>query len=159
MTTARTHRADEIIEALAPLLAHQRRSWGARCQAYGLSITGFQVLALLEIHGPMPMSRLADELGVALPNATGIVGRMIERGVVRRTHDEHDRRVVRATLTDEGHQLITEMEAARRARMTRLIGTLDAAQQERLLHAVRDLHAATLRVRAEDETTREPSPA
>ena len=159
MTTARTHRADEIIEALAPLLAHQRRSWGARCQAHGLSITGFQVLALLEIHGQMPMSRLADELGVALPNATGIVSRMIERGVVARTHDERDRRVVLATLTEEGRQLIEEMEAARRARMMRLIATLDEAQQERLLHAVRDLHAATLRLRAQDATTKEPTPA
>ena len=159
MTTDRTHRADEIIEAFAPLLAHQRRSWGARCQAHGLSIIGFQVLALLEIHGAMPMSRLADELGVALPNATGIVGRMIERGVVQRTHDEHDRRVVLAALTDDGRRLIEEMEAARRARMTRLIGALDATQQERLLLAVRDLHAATLRLRAQDEFTKEPTPA
>ena len=68
-------RADEIIGALAPLLAHHRHRWAARCQAHGVSIVGFQVLALLEMHGGLPMSRLAEELDVALPNATGIVGR------------------------------------------------------------------------------------
>ena len=104
-------RAAEIIEALAPLLAHQRRSWAARCQAHGLSMIGFQVLALLEMNGALPMSRLAEEIGVALPNATGIVGRMAERGIVERSHDAVDRRIVLVGLTDAGRRLIGEMEA------------------------------------------------
>src|SRR6188472_796666 len=90
-------RASEIIEALAPLLAQQRHKWAAHCQAHGLSIVGFQVLALLEMHGGLPMTRLADELGVALPNATGIVGRLVERGIVSREDDANDRRRVLVT--------------------------------------------------------------
>lgn len=139
---AQTGAASEIIDALAPLLAHHRRRWAARCQAHGLSIIGFQVLALLEMHGAIPMSRLAEELDVALPNATGIIKRMAERGLVQRAHDEEDRRVVRVDLTDGGRQLIGEMEAGRRQRMAALIGALDARQQRRLLQSVRDLHAA-----------------
>ena len=146
-------RAEAIIEALAPLLAHQRRSWAARCHANGLSITGFQTLALLEMHGGLPMSRLADELGVALPNASGIVARMAERGIVERVHDARDRRVVRVELTDAGRGLIAEMEAARRERMARLIAELDTTQQERLLDAVRDLRAASESLRQHDEAT------
>jgi DNA-binding MarR family transcriptional regulator len=136
----------EIIDALAPLLAYQRQRWAARCQAHGLSIIGFQVMALLEIHGAMPMSRLADELDVALPNATGIIGRMAERGIVQRTHDPLDRRIVLVSLTDEGHRVIDEMEAGRRERMERLIGLMDEAQQRRLLQSVNDLHAAARRL-------------
>jgi DNA-binding MarR family transcriptional regulator len=146
------HRAEAIIEALGPLLAHHRRHWAARCQANGLSIIGFQALALLEMHGDMPMSRLAEELGVAFPNATGIVGRMEERGIVERTHDEHDRRVVRVALTDAGRQLIADMDAARRDRMARLIDMLDEDQQDRLLQAVRDLRAASAALAVEDGT-------
>jgi DNA-binding MarR family transcriptional regulator len=158
MTTASATRrepdpASEIIDALAPLLAHQRRRWAARCQAHGLSIIGFQVLALLEMHGAIPMGRLADELDVALPNATGIIKRMAERGLVERTHGEQDRRVVRVDLTDAGRQLIGEMEAGRRQRMNALIGALDAAQQRRLLQAVRDLHGAARRLQQNEEAT------
>jgi DNA-binding MarR family transcriptional regulator len=148
-----TETASEIIDTLAPLLAHHRRRWAARCQAHGLSIIGFQVLALLEMHDAMPMSRLAEELDVALPNATGIVKRMAERGLVERTHDEEDRRVVRVGLTDGGRQLIGEMEAGRRKRMTALIGALDARQQRRLLQAVRDLHAAARTLEQHEEPT------
>jgi hypothetical protein len=52
---------------MAPLLAQQRQKWAERCHAHGLSLMGAHALALLEMHGPMPMSRLADDLGVALP--------------------------------------------------------------------------------------------
>ena len=145
--------AAQIIEALAPLLAHHRRRWAARCQADGLSIIGFQVLALLEMHGAIPMSRLAEELDVALPNATGIIKRMAERGLVERAHDDEDRRVVRVDLTGEGRKLIGEMEAGRRQRMTALIGALDASQQRRLLQAVRDLHAAARTLEQHEEPT------
>jgi DNA-binding MarR family transcriptional regulator len=145
-------RATEIIDAVAPLLAHHRRSWAARCQAHGLSMVGFQVLALLEMDGAMPMSHLAEKIGVALPNATGIVGRMAERGIVERTHDTTDRRIVLVGLTDEGRRLIGEMESVRRARMTRLFAALDGTQQERLLQTVRDLRAAAAGLHENDTT-------
>jgi DNA-binding MarR family transcriptional regulator len=144
-------RATEIIEALAPLLAHHRQRWAARCQAHGVSIVGFQVLALLEMHGEMPMTRLADELDVALPNATGIIGRLVDHGIVQRTRDDSDRRLVLVTLTDAGRRLIGEMEAGRRERMARLFAELDDRQQQRLLQSVKDLHAAALRLEAESE--------
>jgi DNA-binding MarR family transcriptional regulator len=146
-----TDRAGEIIQALAPLLAQHRHRWAARCQAHGLSIVGFQVLALLEMHGGMPMTRLADELGVALPNATGIVGRLVERGIVARADDAQDRRRVVVTLTDTGHGLIAEMEEGRRERMSRLFSQMTDDQQERLLQSVKDLHAAAMRLEAEAE--------
>jgi DNA-binding MarR family transcriptional regulator len=156
-TRAPVDQAAEIIEALAPLLAQQRQRWAARCQAHGLSIIGFQALALLEMRGAMPMSRLAEELDVALPNATGIIGRMVERGIVERARDATDRRIVMVGLTDAGHRLIGEMEAGRRERMRRLIETLDPTQQRRLLQSVQDLKGAAARLTAhatpEERTT------
>ena len=149
--TQATDRASEIIQALAPLLAQHRHRWAARCQAHGLSIVGFQVLALLEMHGGMPMTRLAEELGVALPNATGIVGRLVERGIVSRSDDAEDRRRVVVTLTDAGHGLIGEMEEGRRERMSRLFSQMTYEQQQRLLQSVKDLHAAAMRLEAEAE--------
>jgi DNA-binding MarR family transcriptional regulator len=150
-STQATDRANEIIQALAPLLAQHRHRWAARCQAHGLSIVGFQVLALLEMHGGMPMTRLADELGVALPNATGIVGRLVERGIVARSDDAEDRRRVVVTLTDAGRGLIGEMEEGRRERMSRLFSQMTDDQQQRLLQSVKDLHAAAMRLEAEAE--------
>lgn len=138
--------SDDLIDAMAPLLAQQRQKWAERCHAHGLSLVGAHAIALLEVHGPMPMSRLADDLGVALPNATGIIGRLAERGIVEREHADADRRVVLVSLNDNGRRLVGEMEDARRGRIRRLVEELTPAQQERLLHAVRDLRAAAAKV-------------
>ena len=120
---------------------------------------GFQILALLEMEGPLPMSRLADEIGVALPNASGIVGRLAERGIVERTHDVADRRRVLIGLTREGRLLIGDMEAVRRARMTGLFAQLDPVQQERLLQTVLDLREAAARLQDQQETITEHTSA
>jgi DNA-binding MarR family transcriptional regulator len=150
-TPAAPSLADELIDTIAPLLAQQRQKWAERCHAHGLSLVGFQVVALLEMHGPVPMTRLADELGVALPNATGIVGRLAERDIVSRGADPSDRRVVRIDLTDAGRSLINDMESARRDRLRRLVGVLDDDQQRRLLRSVRDLQAAAIAIGAPKE--------
>lgn len=150
-TASQTDSARDILDALAPLLAHQRRRWAANCQAHGLSIVGFHVMALLEERDGLTMSQLADELDVALPNATGIVDRMARRGLVERADDPDDRRVVRVRLTEAGHSLVAEMESARSHRMSRLLALLDSSQQRRLLEAVRDLHAAAERLTEGEE--------
>ena len=80
--TTASSRIGEIIEAIEPLVAHQRRQWASRCHARGFSIVGAHLVALLETEGEVPMSRLAEALDVALPNATGIVGRLAERGII-----------------------------------------------------------------------------
>lgn len=137
---------DDLIDAMAPLLAQQRQKWAERCHAHGLSLMGAHAIALLEIHGPMPMSRLADDLGVALSNATGIIGRLAERGIVDREHADADRRVVLVSLNEGGRQLVGEMEEARRGRIRRLVDELTPEQQARLLDAVRDLRAAAAKL-------------
>ena len=52
--------------------------------AVGISMTQIHVLTLLEHHGEMPMSRLADMLDVSFSNATGLIDRMEENGFVER---------------------------------------------------------------------------
>jgi DNA-binding MarR family transcriptional regulator len=152
--------ASELLDELLPMLAQQRHAWASRCHAQGLSMSHFQVLSLLELEGPTPMSRLADLLGVALSNATGIVGRMEERGFVERAHDEADRRVVLAHLTDTGRRMVGELERSHLARVARLVGTMSPEEQADLLRGVRALRAAKLRSRATDLTElTEHSPA
>jgi DNA-binding MarR family transcriptional regulator len=59
--------------------------------------------------GPLPMGRLAEILACDSSNVTGITDRLEERGLLRRTTAEHDRRVKMLVLTDEGEKLRTEI--------------------------------------------------
>ena len=146
---------DEILAALGPFLAHQRHKWAAQCQAFGLSMAHFQVLAILDGEGPTPMSRLADQLGLSFSNVTGIVGRMEERGVVERVHDATDRRVVLARLTPGGLDMVRRVEDVRLQHMRQLVSTLTAEQQATVLGALVILSDAHTRLHAEEHDDRE----
>src|SRR3954469_1245078 len=59
--------------------------------------------------GPRKMSELAQSLFCDNSNVTGIVDRLEERGLVRRTASEGDRRVKLLVLTKEGERLRVEI--------------------------------------------------
>ena len=67
---------------------------GDRMRQGRVSMTHLHILSMLDHHGELPMSRLADLLDVSLSNATGLIDRMEERGLVERVRDPDDRRVV-----------------------------------------------------------------
>jgi len=148
---------DQILSEIENGLAQQRHKWAAQCQAHGLSMTHFHILAILEAEGPTPMSRLADQLGVAFSNLTGIVSRMEERGIVERVHDAEDRRVVLAQLTPVGREVVHKVEATRLEHMRQLVGALTADEQQTVLGALKTLTAAHARLHsAQDDHLHTP---
>jgi DNA-binding MarR family transcriptional regulator len=108
----------------------------------GISMSHLHVLSVLDRHGEMPMSRIAESLGVSDSNATGIVDRMEERGIVARCRVADDRRVVHVRLTDRGHAVLAEVGVLKDDLLQRVLGHLDAGQLTRLEAALDDvLHA------------------
>ena len=108
----------------------------------GVSMTNLHVLGLLSRHGEMPMSRLADVLDVSLSNATGLVDRMEERGLVERIRVPDDRRIVLVRLTEGGTSTLEEVELIRHDLLERLLGRLDEPQLGRLEACLSDIHGA-----------------
>jgi DNA-binding MarR family transcriptional regulator len=147
-STAVGSMADQIVAEIENGLAQRRHKWAAQCQAHGLSMTHFHVLAILEADGPTPMSRLADQLGVAISNLTGIIGRMEERGIVERVHDADDRRVVLAQLTTTGRDVVQKVEATRLEHMRQLVTALTRDEQQTVLGALKTLTSAHERLHA-----------
>jgi len=62
------------------------------------------VLQALLMHREMKMNELARFLGLSKPNATGLVDRLVRRGMVQRGHSSADRRVVLVQLTSSGRK-------------------------------------------------------
>ena len=104
-----------------------------------------QTLWILQDHGPQPVTHLADLLGVAVPNATGIIDRMEQRGLVERVRDGADRRVVIVRQTRDGVQAVDEMDGWRYEMLQSLLDRLDTDQLVRLVDGVDDLRE-TIRI-------------
>ena len=108
----------------------------------GVSMTHLHVMGLLSRHGETSMSRIADLLDVSLSNATGLIDRMAERGLVERIRVPDDRRVVLIRLSESGQTQLDELENLRRDLLQKILARLDAAQLERLSQSLADIHGA-----------------
>jgi len=128
------------------MIAGERAAFAGHCHARSISMSHLHVMTLLENHGPLPMSRLAELLGSGVAAATGLVTRMEERGLVTRAHDADDRRVVNLHLTDAGAAELRELQLVRRQRMATALTHLSEPEQARLLVAIRNLRSAFERI-------------
>ena len=108
----------------------------------GVSMTQIHVLRQLEQHGTMSMSRIAELLDVSLSNATGIIDRMAERGLVERVRVPDDRRVVLVQPSDLGIQALDETEGIKLDRIRAICDRLDDVQLRRITQALGDLRLA-----------------
>jgi DNA-binding MarR family transcriptional regulator len=138
--------AADLLDELAPIIAGERAAFAQRCHTRSISMTHLLLMTLLETHGSLPMSRVAELLGCGLPAATGIVSRMEERGLVVRLRDNEDRRVVTIRLSGEGAAEIRELQLSRRERLATALAHLTDPERDQLLASVRFLRAAFNRV-------------
>jgi DNA-binding MarR family transcriptional regulator len=70
----------------------------------GMTVAQLDLLRQLGIHGPSPMSRLAETLNCDASNLTGLVDKLEGRGLLERQPDPNDRRVRVLALTETGKQ-------------------------------------------------------
>jgi DNA-binding MarR family transcriptional regulator len=137
---------------LGPLFAGEKGPFASRCRQRSISMAHFFLMSMIDKHGAVPMTRVAELLGSGLSTATGLVSRMEERGLVRRDHDTKDRRVVLVSLTDVGAAEVRDLHETRQRRMAAAIAHLSASEQASLLISIRSLRSALERVNEGDDS-------
>jgi DNA-binding MarR family transcriptional regulator len=148
----RRHAAEAVLADLARGVGILRCAGSARLVRLGISMTHFHVLTLLRHHDAMPMGQVADVLDASMSNATGIIDRMEERGLVERVRVPDDRRVVLVRPTQAGLDLIDEVELVKNDVLVSALGRLDPEQLDGLSVSLAALTAAVDAELASDPT-------
>lgn len=133
---------DSIVGELHRMIGSLRCAGTGRMVKAGISMTHLHILWVLEHHGDLTMSRLAEMLDVSVSNATGLIDRMEERGLVERVRVPDDRRVVIVRASAEGARIRDEIESIKQDRMRSILGRLGPEQLARVLSALGDLQGA-----------------
>jgi DNA-binding MarR family transcriptional regulator len=109
----------------------------------GLSLTAAATLATLDRSGPCRLTLLAANEGVTQPAMTQLVARLQDSGLVTRTQDPSDRRVVAISITAEGSALLAERRAARAGQLAGMLARLSPQDQAALAAALPAMDALT----------------
>lgn len=77
---------------------------------HGLTFAGYEALRLLAFtrRGALPMGKMGERLMVHPASVTNAIRKLESRGLVERRLSPEDRRVVLATITDDGRAVVAE---------------------------------------------------
>jgi DNA-binding MarR family transcriptional regulator len=143
--------ARRVLDELSDALGAWRCGGSERLVRAGVSMSHLHVMWILQSHGDLSMTHLAEMLDISLSNATGLVDRMEERGVIDRIRVPDDRRIVLVSLSDHGRELLAQVDLVRSDLVATVLRHLDATQLAGLLHTLADLRQAMQAARTAGE--------
>ena len=121
--SSREHEAMLSIARTAAVLEH---STAEALKPHGLTLTQYNALRILRGAEPDGLCRneVRDRLVARVPDATRLLDRLDEMGLVVREREGDDRRFVRSRITREGLDLLRPLDDVIRALHTRQLGHL-----------------------------------
>src|SRR3954468_19192704 len=109
----------------------------------GLSLAKLGVLNhLIQAGEPPPLGQIAERISCVKSNMTQLIDRLEADGLVARINDPHDRRCVRASITDEGitrfhrgAEILARQEAI-------LVSEIDPTHREQIMSCLKEVGIA-----------------
>jgi len=114
-------KAEEIFQGVRPIIPSE---W----LTSDITVAQLRVLLVLYTRGPSRMSAIASCVGIAISTATSIVDNLVKKGLVIRSDDAEDRRLVICELSPEGQALINRLWMLSRGQIEKLLQGLTLEQ-------------------------------
>ncbi|GGG12101.1 MarR family winged helix-turn-helix transcriptional regulator [Paenibacillus aceti] len=74
------------------------------------TIEQYQIIAYIATHENGTSTELAEVFSVGKSSITAIITRLVDKGLIERTRDVQDRRVVYLSLTEHGRMIYSKMQ-------------------------------------------------
>lgn len=135
-----------VIESIAqnifnvmPLLRKHLLHMDVIQSEHGIPLSHVQVLSMLNETGSMSVSEISHRLGIAKPNITPLVDRLIEEKLVDRIRDTQDRRVVNVVILEAGREKLAAIRATIGEQVQEWAQNISAADFRELADALSSL--------------------
>lgn len=120
---------DRLGAAYGDLARAQRRLRGRDAMQPGrLTAPQISLLQPLALNGPMPSGKLAEAAGLTAATTTHMLDQLAVAGVVERVRQDHDKRVVITSLTEQGERMFAERSQSMAVSWAAALEQFDAEQ-------------------------------
>ena len=117
--------ATDLGALMKHLLVSSSRDFFSAIEEAGLTFTQVKCLHLLgDADEPLALNALSDRLGLSAPAISRAVDGLVQRGEVKRTEDQRDRRSKLLTVSARGRRTMDRFVAIRFAGIKRFVGGL-----------------------------------
>jgi MarR family transcriptional regulator, organic hydroperoxide resistance regulator len=94
----------------------------------GLTIAQLKSLFFIVDKEKTSFKKLAEALRVTPPNVTGIIDRLVDQGLVSRTENPEDRRIMLLQATEKGQNLLTTLKTNSNNQMAKVLSQLSTEE-------------------------------
>jgi DNA-binding MarR family transcriptional regulator len=133
---------EEVVDLLENLMLkiawYEYRRFSRELSSHELTFPQFHTLVTIyENNVKCTMGYLADETDQVSATMTGIIDRLVERGLVERWRHPRDRRKVLVRLTEAGRLKLQDVFKLRRDQLAIILGQLDAPTCNNLVFSLK----------------------
>ena len=114
-----------------------------------LTMQQFRVLGQVVRRPGISGNELGGLLGVSAPTASGLVERLVEKGLIARIDDADDRRIRRLHPTEPGRDIMRQMDSMFERMLGAVLQVLSVEELEVLCRSARTMLTALDRVEAQ----------
>lgn len=134
----------EVDEAALALLDASRVLMGITLRAVAaspvpLTVPQHRLLVVISVRGPQRIGALAADLGVNQSNASRLVDRLVDQGLLARASDPEDGRASLVSLTDAGTAALDAVNELRLDQLRELVQDLSPTGRRGLAGGLRRL--------------------
>ncbi|MFB6498680.1 MarR family transcriptional regulator [Bacillus haynesii] len=113
-----------------------------------LSMPQMKVLMLLNNHGTLKVSEIAEKMGASLSNMTGLLSRLEQANFIKRTHSEQDRRTIVVELTEDAKRIFRSLYKKGHEKLKKALQKLNEQEKIKVNEGLTILEKA---LKADDE--------
>ncbi|GAA2103275.1 MarR family transcriptional regulator [Microlunatus panaciterrae] len=125
---------DAVLNASRLLVAVSARSIASVDET--ITIAQFRLLVVLQMHGPLKSSTLADHLDVNPSTATRMLDRLVSADLVDRRANPDSRRELLISLTTKGERVVAQVTDKRRSEISNIVRRMPAETRTELVRAL-----------------------
>lgn len=108
-------------------------------KSFGLNPTEFAVLELIYHKGDQPIQKIGEKVLIASSSITYVVDKLEKKDLLKRVPCPKDRRVIHATITDAGKQLMQTIFPKHQQAIEEILAGLSYEEQEKLIEPLKKL--------------------
>ena len=138
-TSPQNNKSREIILSIRRLMQARELYKKELNRTYQVSASQLNCILALYENGPLPPSQIAKHMMVESSTVTGVVDRLEQKGLVRRTRNSPDRRVINIELTKEGTRLAENAPPPIQQKIIDGLGKLSEKQVNQIVKALQML--------------------
>jgi DNA-binding MarR family transcriptional regulator len=102
----------------------------------GLTVAQSYALLTLQELGTATMNEFAAEMRLHGTTMTRMVDALIDKGLVKRSADAEDRRIVRVSLSSAGQEMATRLQESKRKLLSSALVDIPAGEREKVVEAL-----------------------